>query len=43
MSSMESLFSVSIVFWCSIFLYTVWVDRKISSLKKIVKSLEDKG
>jgi hypothetical protein len=43
MSSMESLLAVSVVFWCSIFIYIVWIDRKLSSLKKIVKSMEDKG
>lgn len=43
MSVMETLLGVSIVFWSAIFLYIVWVDRKISSLKKRVESLEDKG
>ncbi len=43
MSSMESLLAVSIVFWSSIFIYIVWIDRKLSSLKKIVKSMKDKG
>ncbi len=43
MSEMESLLGVSIVFWSAIFLYIFWVDRKISSLKKRVQSLRDKG
>ena len=43
MSSMESLLSVSVVFWSSIFIYIVWIDRKLSSLKKIIKSMEDKS
>jgi len=42
MSAMESLLMVSIVFWCAIFVYIFWVDRKLSSLKKITDSLEDK-
>jgi len=42
MSGMESLLSVSIVFWCAIFVYIFWVDRKLSSLKKMAESLEDK-
>jgi len=43
MSAMETLLGVSIVFWSAIFLYIVWVDRKIASLKKRAESLKDKG
>jgi CcmD family protein len=42
MSAMESVLSVSIVFWSAIFVYIVWIDRKISSLKKMVESLQNK-
>lgn len=43
MATMESLLGVSIVFWSAIFVYIVWVDRKITSLKKRLESLEDEG
>lgn len=42
MAMMETLLGVSIVFWSAIFLYIVYLDRKISSLKKKVESLEAK-
>ena len=43
MDVMISLLGVSIVFWSAIFLYIVWIDRKIASLKKIIASMEDNG
>lgn len=43
MSTMESLLGVSIVFWSAIFIYVVWVDRKIAALKNRLEALNDKG
>lgn len=42
MALLETLFTVSIVFWGVIFLYVLWVDRKVSSLKKSLRSLREK-
>jgi hypothetical protein len=42
MDVMVSLFGVAVVFWSAIFLYIVWIDRKIASLKKSVTSWESK-
>jgi hypothetical protein len=42
MDLMVSLLGVSIVFWSAIFIYLLWIDRKIVSLKKSLESLEEK-
>jgi hypothetical protein len=42
MDVFQILLGISILFWTIIFIYVVWVDRKISSLKKVLSALEEK-
>ncbi len=41
----QILLYASIIFWAAIFVYLIWIDRKISSLTKILNMLKkkDKG
>jgi CcmD family protein len=42
MEVMASLLGVAIAFWSAIFLYIVWIDRKITSMKKRLALWEQK-
>lgn len=39
----QVLLYVSIIFWAAIFVYIIWIDRRISSLTKTLNVLKKKG
>jgi len=38
---LRTLFAVTAVFWGLIFLYLLWLDRRVASLKRAAEALEE--
>jgi|Deesub1362B_J571_1020462.scaffolds.fasta_scaffold00040_130 hypothetical protein len=43
MGLLETLLTMSMIFWGVIFLYVLWLDRKVSSLRKVLHTLKEQG